>query len=73
MTQALSAQGIVTLDIGPWLTRQAQGLWRIDRRRCSRLAVDQPVQEIEDMGLGRNASLQRHGDRRLYVLGSSLT
>src|SRR5690606_19540104 len=56
------AQSIVALDIGLRLLGQAQRLRRIHDRRLDRLAVDQPVQEIEDVDLGRNAALQRHLD-----------
>ncbi len=52
-------QGVVTLDIGHWLPRQAQSLGRVDRRCRRRFTVGQPVQNVDDMGLGRKARLER--------------
>lgn len=49
------AQRVIALDIGLWLLGQVQRLRCVHDRCCDRLAVDQPVQEIEDEDL-----LQRH-------------
>ncbi len=71
MTQSLPAQRIVAADIGLGLALETERLRRIDQRDRVRLAVDQPVQEIEDMGLGGNARLKRHLDgaqHRLLVV-----
>jgi len=62
MAHSFPAEGVIALDIGPWFTRQAQSLWRVDRRNRRRLAVDQPMQKVQDMGLGGNPRLKRHLD-----------
>jgi len=64
----LLAQIIIAFDIGHRLADQLERLGRRHRRRGDRFSVDQPIEQIEDMGLGRNASLQRHGDRRQHQL-----
>jgi len=54
------AEGVIALYVGPRFTAQGQGLRRrYGRRRC-RLGIDQTVQKIEDVRLGRNAAYQRH-------------
>ena len=62
------AQRVVALDVGVWFLGQAQGLRSTHDRRCDRLAVDQPVQEIEDVDLGRHAGRQRHVHCRQHDL-----
>ena len=62
------AQRIVALDVGLWLFGQAQRLRRIRDRRLDRLAINQPVQEIEDMDLGWHPGLQRHLHGRQHDL-----
>ena len=68
-----SAQRIVAFDVGPRLLGAipepaAHRSWR----NLSRLAVNQPVQEVQDVGLRGNAGFQRHLDgaehRLLIVL-----
>src|SRR5579872_3073382 len=56
---------VVSLDVGLRLGRERQGVGRIDGQRVDWLAVDQPVQQVEDVRLGRRASLQRqlHGSQ----------
>ncbi len=51
----VSPQTVVAFDIGLGLTAQGQGLRGIERRPADDLAIDQPVQEVQHMGLGRNA------------------
>src|SRR3984957_19460639 len=65
------AQGIVALDVGPGFGRQRQSLGRLYRRRVRWLPVDQAVQQVQDMGLGRDAGLQRQfdgGKHGLFVM-----
>ena len=56
---------VVSPDVGLRLGRERQGVGRIDGQRVDWLAVDQPVQQVEDVRLGRHASLQRqfHGSQ----------
>ena len=58
-------KGVVSPDVGLRLGRERQGVGRIDGQRVDWLAVDQPVQQVEDVRLGRHASLQRqfHGSQ----------
>ena len=65
------AQGVVALDVGLRLGDQRQSLRRPYHRRIHRLPVDQSVQHIQDMRLGRRASLQRQfdgGEHGLFVM-----
>src|SRR5271155_169168 len=65
------AQGIVALDVGPWFGSQRQSLRRLYRRRFRWLPVDQAVQQVQDMGLRRDAGLQRQfdgGEHGLFVM-----
>ena len=60
---SICAQAVVALDIGlaaRWRRLRACGA-SIGGGRVG-LAVDQPVQEVQDMGLGRHAGLQRQLD-----------
>jgi len=73
MTSLLSTQCIVALDICFWFFAQGQLRGRrINLVRYVRLAVDQPVQKIEDMSLGGDTCVQRQldcaEDRLLIVL-----
>src|SRR5579863_1585623 len=58
-------KGVVSPDVGLRLGRERQGVGRIDGQRVDWLAVDQPVQQVEDVRLGRHARLQRqfHGSQ----------
>src|SRR6185437_1959253 len=58
-------KGVVSPDVGLRLGRKREGVRRIDGQRVDWLAVDQPVQQVEDVRLGRRASLQRqlHGSQ----------
>lgn len=58
MTQILVPQCVVARDVGLGLAPQDQGLRGIDPWRSSVLAVDQAVQDVEDVGLGRDAGVQ---------------
>jgi hypothetical protein len=49
----LPTQGIIALHIGHGLTDQPQRLGRGHRWRRQRLAVEQAVQQVEDVSLGR--------------------
>jgi hypothetical protein len=52
MAQPSIAKRIVAPDIGEWLLSKTQRLRRVDRGCRRRFAVDQAVQDIEDMSLG---------------------
>ena len=67
----LGTQTVVAFDVRLGLAAQGQRLWRIQWRHAHHLAVDQPVQQVQDMGLGRHALAQRkfHSDKhRLFVV-----
>src|ERR1700679_4174002 len=66
-----AAQSVVALDVGLRLGGQRQSLGRLYRRRISRLPVDQAVQQVQDMRLGRRAGFQRQfdgGEHGLFVM-----
>ena len=67
-TFGLAAQTVVALDIGRWLAPQGQRLRGIQGRPANDLAVDQPVQEVQHMGLGRHALGQGQLHRRQHGL-----
>lgn len=50
-------QGIIVLDIGQWLPVQPQGLGSVDRRGRWGLTIGQPMQHVENVGLGRDTCL----------------
>ena len=52
------AQTIVALDIGLGFVKQGQRVWRIDIGAIGRLAVDQPMQQVQHMRLRRYARIQ---------------
>src|ERR1700761_5430948 len=56
---AALAQGVIAFNVGPGFVGQCQGLWGGYHRGSGRLAVYQPVEPVEDVGLGRHARLQR--------------
>ena len=65
------AQGVVALDVGLRLCGERQGVGRLHGWWVDRLAVDQPVQHIQNMGLRRRAGLQRQfdgGEHGLFVM-----
>jgi hypothetical protein len=65
------AQGVIPLDVGLRLGGQGQSLRRLYRRRIHGLSVDQPMEQVQDMRLGRDASLQRQfdgGEHGLFVM-----
>ena len=64
----VSPQAVVAFDIGLWLAAQGQGLRSIEGRPSDDLAVDQPVQEVQHMGLGRHALGQGQFHRRQHGL-----
>ncbi len=67
----LGAQAVIAFDIGLGLAVQGQRLWGIQWRPADHLAIDQPVQQVQDMGLGRHAlgQCQLHGGQHgLFVM-----
>src|SRR5271156_1204397 len=62
------AQSVVAFNVGLWLGGQGQSLRRLYRRRVHGLSVDQPVEQVQNMRLGRRASLQRQFDGREHSL-----
>src|ERR1700721_3435188 len=52
------AQRVVALDVGLRLCGERQGVGRLHGWWVDRLAVDQPVQHVQNMRLRRHASLQ---------------
>ena len=68
---ALAAQPVIAIDIGPGLIPQGKSLRGIDIGRAGRLAVDQSVQDIQHMGLGRNPGFQSQfhgGQHGLFIV-----
>ena len=61
---------IIAFDICHGLARQPQCLGRVDGRSWRCLAVRQPVQNVDDMGLGGNARLKRqlHGTQHSLLV-----
>ena len=71
MALSYIAQGVVALDIGNRFACQVQSLRCCDRGCRRGLAVRQPVQNVDYMGLGGNTCLKRqlHGaQHRLLVM-----
>src|SRR5471032_1159688 len=65
------AQGVVALDVCLRFDGQRQRLRRSYRRRVRWLSVNQAMQQIQDVRLGRGASLQRQfhsGEHGLFVM-----
>ena len=62
------AQGIVALDVSLRFGGERQSIRRLYGRWVDRLAVDQSVQHVQNMRLGRRASLQRQFDGGEYGL-----
>ena len=58
MAHILATQRVVARDVGLRFLAQGQSLGRIDQRDLGAFAIDQTVQEVEDMGLGRNAGIE---------------
>jgi hypothetical protein len=58
------AQRIVSLDVGLRFGGERQGARRLRGWWVDRLAVDQAMQQVQNMRLGRDASLQRQFLRR---------
>ena len=65
-------QVVIALDVGDRLPLQAQRLGRVDRRCRRCMPVRQPVEDVDDVGLGWDPCLQRQlnraQDRLLIVL-----
>jgi len=53
------SQGIVSFDIGLGLIGERQGLWCVEGWRREGFAVDEAMEQVQDMRLRRNAGLQR--------------
>src|SRR6478736_1107456 len=49
---------VIAFDVGLRLAQQGQRLWRIDIGTVGRLAVDQSMQQVQHMRLGRHARIQ---------------
>ena len=67
----LSAQTVIAFDIGLGFTVQGQCLWRVQWRAVYHLTVDQAVQQVQDMRLGRHTLGQRqfhYGENGLFVV-----
>ena len=64
----LRAQAVIAFDIGLGFAAQHQRLWRVERRPTNYLAIDQPVQQVQHMGLGGHASREGHLHRRQHSL-----
>ena len=67
----LGTKAIIALDIGFGFAVQDQGLRRIKWRPANHLAVDQPVQLVQHMGLGRHALCQgkfHRGENGLFIV-----
>jgi hypothetical protein len=61
-------QAVVAFDVGLGFTQQGQRLWRID---VGRLTVDQSMQQVQHMRLGRYARIQSQfhsPDNDLFVV-----
>ena len=70
-SHSLGAQAVIAFDIGLRLAAQDQGLRGIKRRPANRLAVDQSVQKVQHMGLGRDTLGQGyfHGNQHgLFIV-----
>jgi hypothetical protein len=57
---ALGTQAVIAFDIGLGLKPQDQRSRRIDVGFGGGLAVNQPVQKVQHMGLGRNTCREGH-------------
>lgn len=67
----LAAQSVIAFDIGLGFAPQGQRLRGIQRWTTDDLAVDQAVQEVQYMGLGRHAPDQRQfhgGQHGLFIV-----
>src|ERR1700734_4486873 len=62
------AQRVVALDVGLRFGGERQSIRRLHDWWVDWLAVDQSVQQVQDMGLGRRASLQRPFDGSAHGL-----
>ncbi|MBB3810411.1 hypothetical protein FHS81_002512 [Pseudochelatococcus contaminans] len=51
-------QTIVAFHIGLGFRQQGQCLWRVNVRAVSRLPIDQKMQQVQHMRLGRDALIQ---------------
>lgn len=58
-----STEIVIPIDIGFGLPAQAQGLRGADGRAVGCLLIDQPMQDVEDVGLGGDAFRQGEFDR----------
>ena len=64
----LDAQAIIAFDIGRRFAAQYQRLRGIKRRPTGRFAIDQSMQQVQHMGLGRHAGCQGHFNRSQHGL-----
>ena len=67
----LGAQAVIAFDIGLGFAMQGQRLRSIQWRPADHLAIDQAVQQVQDMGFGRHAFGQGQfhgGEHGLFVV-----
>ena len=68
---SIFAESVVAINVGLWFGGKRQRIRRLHRWRVERFAVDQPVQDVQDVRLGWRASLQRQFDgcqHRLLIM-----
>ncbi len=65
------SQGVVSFNIGLGFIGERQCLRGIEGRRREGFTVNEPMQQVQHMRLGRNARLQRHVDGQTALPGSS--
>ena len=68
MAHHLPAQGVVAPDVSLRFVPQTERQWGIDYGTAGRLAIDQAVQDVEDMGLGGRPRIERQFDRAKHYL-----
>ncbi len=65
------SQAIIALYVCLGFTQLGQRLWRVDVRTVSRLPIDQTMQQVQHMRLGRDALIQSQlhsPDDNLFVV-----
>ena len=62
------AQSVIAFDIGPRFGGQREGLREFHCWRCQGFGVDQAMQQVDDVGLGRHAGFQGQFDGREHSL-----
>jgi hypothetical protein len=64
----LGTQAVIAFDIGLGFAAQDKRLRGIKGRPANHLAIDQPVQQVQNMGLGGHARCEGQLHRRKYSL-----